>query len=174
MSAVAPGPRHILRYGDRRLRRTCRPVDAGESDVEALANEMWRLMTRDGGVGLAAPQVGDLRRLIVVKDPRRRGSANRLVLINPHLSDLSADVSLFEEGCLSFPGLYFRLRRPSAVTVVWRDLAGRPKTLAADGLLARVIQHEIDHLDGVLFVDHLSTWRRRLLWWRIWRSRWLG
>jgi peptide deformylase len=123
-------------------------------------------------VGLAAPQVGELSRLIVVKPPRGPVSAGGMVLVNPELRDFSADSVVFEEGCLSFPGLYIRLVRPRTVTVDYLDLDGRPRSLAADGLLARIIQHEVDHLDGVLFVDHLSPWHRRLLWWRLWRLRW--
>ncbi len=170
MAAPAPGDGRILRYGDERLRAACRPA-AGDADLAALADEMWRLMLRHGGVGLSAPQIGDLRRVIVVRDPRRPRSPTRLVLVDPVLSEPSPEVISFEEGCLSFPGLYLRLERPRAVSVTYRDLAGAEHRLAADGLLARVVQHEADHLDGVLFIDHLSRWRRQLLRWRLWRLR---
>jgi peptide deformylase len=168
--APEPGDLGILRYGDARLRQVCHLAN-GETDLPALADALWRLMLRHGGVGLSAPQLGDLRRLIVVKDMRRPRSPARLVLVNPRLSEPSPETSSYEEGCLSFPGLYIRLIRPRAVTVTFEDLAGQERRIAMDGLLARVVQHEVDHLDGVLFIDHLSPWRRRreLLRWRLLR-----
>jgi len=87
------------------------------------------------------------------------------------LSEPAADLARWEEGCLSFPGLFFPLRRPRAVTVSYADLEGREHRLRADGLLARVVQHEADHLDGILYIDHLSAWRRGLLGWRLRRLR---
>jgi len=168
MAPAAPADRPILRFGDDRLRRVCRPVAAGEADAPALAEELWRQLRRRGGVGLAAPQLGDLRRLIVVKDPRP-GPTRRLVLVNPALEPTDAEAVWFEEGCLSFPGLFLRLPRPRAVAVAYRDLAGQEQRLQADGLLARIIQHETDHLDGILFVDHLTGWRRLWLPWRLGR-----
>ncbi len=160
----------ILRYGDARLRQVCRPA-AGDTDLPALADALWRQMLRRGGIGLSAPQLGDARRVVVVKDVRRPRAPTRLVLVDPRLSDFSAETVSFEEGCLSFPGLYLHLPRPRAVTVAFTDLAGEEHRIAAEGLLARVVQHEVDHLDGILFIDHLSTWRRKLLLWRLWRLR---
>ncbi len=167
---VGPGEGRILRWGDDRLRRVCRPAAAGESDLEVLAAELWRLMSRHGGVGLSAPQIGDDRRVVVVQDRRRAGGPPaRLVLVNPELTEPTPERTWFEEGCLSFPGLFLKLPRPRAMTATFQDLDGAPRRLRAEGLLARVIRHEVDHLDGTLFVDHLSPWRRRWLAWRLWR-----
>ena len=157
----------ILRFGDVRLRHRCRPVRDDEADLENLADVLWHLQLQHEGVGLAAPQVGDLRRVIVVQDLRERAQTRRLVLINPVVTARSDLRVTMEEGCLSFPGLYLRLRRPVAIQVRYCDLAGQTRIMAAEGLLARVILHEIDHLDGVLFIDHLSWVKRWLLTWRL-------
>ena len=163
-----PGPvARLVRYGEPGLRQACRPAAPDDEGLAGLVEAMWLVMLRQRGVGLAAPQVGDDRRVIVVRDPRRPGRGGRLVFVNPVLRDFSGPSILMEEGCLSFPGLYLRVRRPRALTVDHLDETGRPRTLAADGMLARIVQHEADHLDGVLFIDHLSAWRRRLLWWRL-------
>lgn len=171
MSQAEVEPARIVRWGHPALRRPCRTVAPGEPDLRSLADAMWRLMLRHNGLGLAAPQVGDDRRLIVVRDGGRAAGGRPLVLVNPVVGEPSRDRAFFEEGCLSFPGLYFTLGRPRAVTVAFDDLDGRPRQLRADGLLARVVQHEVDHLDGVLYIDHLSPWRRALLTWRLHRLR---
>ena len=167
MATGIGGSGHILFYGDSQLRRRCRPVESGEEDCQQLAADLWRLMINAGGVGLSAPQIGDLRRLIVVKDPRRAIPPRRLVLINPELVEISTTEISFEEGCLSFPNIYLRIVRPARIRVKYRNLVGMEKDLLANGLLGRVIQHEIDHLDGLLFIDHLSFVRRWLLAWRL-------
>ncbi|HOX26775.1 MAG TPA: peptide deformylase [Candidatus Krumholzibacteria bacterium] len=165
-----PTPGVALRiYGAASLRRRCREVAAGE-DVSALAAAMLALMERAGGVGLAAPQVGDLRRLIVVSEPDRRRS-RPIVMVNPVIEERFGPAVPFEEGCLSFPDLYLTLRRPRGVVVRYRDAGGAARTLREDSLLARVIQHEVDHLDGILFIDHLTRWRRWLLAGRLLRLR---
>ncbi len=171
MSAPADSAPRIVRWGNPALRRRCRPAAAEAAELRGLADAMWRLLARHRGLGLAAPQVGDDRRLIVVQDKPRAAGARRLVLVDPVLHEPSRELATFEEGCLSFPGLYFGLRRPEAVTVEHVDLEGRPHRFRAEGLLARIVQHEVDHLDGVLYIDHLSPWRRRLLGWRLRRLR---
>lgn len=165
----SPANPAILLHGDPRLRRRCRDVAAGEN-VGALAAGMQRAMLAAGGVGLAAPQVGDARRLLVCRDPAVRNAAP-LVLINPVIEDRGRIVVGFEEGCLSFPGLFLNLWRPRDVCIRYSDLAGERRRLDATGLLARVLQHEIDHLEGILFIDHLPSWRRWLLAWRLRRLR---
>lgn len=151
--------RKILIYGDQRLRRSCRRVDPAENDLPGLIAEMRRLMRRNRGVGLAAPQVGDDRRVVVI-DPPGRGRGSGMVLLNPEIVDVSQDTAPFEEGCLSFPDIYRRVDRPRAVVLRWTDPDGSERTAADDGILARIAQHEVDHLDGVLFIDHLSPWER--------------
>lgn len=165
-------PRSILLYGDPRLRRRCRAFAPGDPEAAALAAELWARLAQDG-VGLAAPQIGDDRRLIVIADPRN--GHERLVLVNPEVIGTTGPSEPFEEGCLSFPGLYLTIRRPRGVRLRYRDLAGRRRHLTDDGLLARIIQHEVDHLDGVLFCDRLPRVTRSLLslrWWWLARWRW--
>jgi peptide deformylase len=170
---AAAQPRPILHYGDPLLRRRCRPFAPGDPAAVALAAELWGRLGHDG-VGLAAPQIGDDRRLIVIADPRR-DRRQRLVLVNPQLVGTSGPREPFEEGCLSFPGLYLTIRRPRGVRLRYHDLGGNQRQLADDGLLARIIQHEVDHLDGVLFCDRLPGPTRALLSLRLWwlaRWRW--
>ena len=160
-------PPPVLVYGDPRLRRPCREVGVDE-DVTALVAAMHASMAAHEGVGLAAPQVGDPRRVVLVGDPREPQAAPR-VLVNPRVERRFGDDTTFEEGCLSFPDLFLWLSRPRGVEVSCRDLAGNPRVLRDEGLIARILQHEIDHLDGVLFIDHLPRWRRWLLQARLWR-----
>jgi peptide deformylase len=150
----------LLLYGDARLRATCRPVEPGEPGLAALIARMRAVMLRHDGVGLAAPQVGEPLRLIMAWPPDRR-QGEPTVLLNPELVSLSALTETFDEGCLSFPGIYRPIVRPSVATVRYHDRHGEPKRLRAGGLLSRILQHELDHLDGVLLVDHLGT-RARL------------
>jgi peptide deformylase len=161
------GSTSILLYGDGRLRQSCRPVEPGEEDCQQLAADLWRLMIQAGGIGLSAPQVGDLRQLIVVKDPRRSIPPRRMVLINPELLETSSTEISFEEGCLSFPQIYLPIVRPAHIRLKYRNLVGREKEMLANGLLGRIILHELDHLDGRLFIDHLSLLRRWFLSWRL-------
>jgi peptide deformylase len=151
----------ILIHGDPTLRASARPLDPDE-DPGDLPDRLLTALAAHDGVGLAAPQIGDLRRVIVVADPERR-PLEPLVMVNPEIDEHFGPEVPFEEGCLSFPGRFYTLWRPRGVAVRYRDQAGRPQQLRDDSLLARVIQHEVDHLDGVLFVDHLPRWRRWLL-----------
>jgi peptide deformylase len=167
MTAQPRTPTRILRYGQPCLRRTCEAVDPAAPATRRLADRLWRALERGGGVGLAAPQIGRASRVCVVREhegPRSR----RLVLVNPEIVARSDREVEFEEGCLSFPGLFTMIRRPRAVQVEYDDLAGRRNRLEDDGLLARVAQHEIDHLDGILFIDRLPVWRRWTLRPRLW------
>lgn len=166
---VAPEVSASLRlYGDAVLRRRCREVAADE-DVAELARAMIAAMADQDGVGLAAPQIGDLRRVIVVSDPAC--DVAPLVMINPRLDETFGPAAVFEEGCLSFPDLYVDVTRPRGAVVTYRDLGGREQVLRDDGFLARVALHELDHLDGVLFIDRLPRWRRWVLGWRLIRLR---
>ena len=165
--------RPVLRYGDPGLRRRCRPFEPGHPDAAQLADELWARLAGDG-VGLAAPQIGDDRRLIVIDDPRKVGR-KPLVLVNPTIERTSGPSEPFEEGCLSFPGLYLTIRRRRGVRFRYFDLAGRQHRLADNGLLARIVQHEIDHLDGILFCDRLpraGRWLLSVRWWWLTRWRW--
>lgn len=132
------------------------PVASITAETATLAEQMIEAMHRAEGIGLAGPQVGLRQRIFVVHvagdDPR--------VFINPEIIGTSIETSKMEEGCLSIPGLYADVARPRAIEVQAYNLRGRPFTMSAEGILARVIQHELDHLNGVLFLDHLSERKR--------------
>lgn len=157
----------ILHYGDPRLRRVCRAAAPGETGVCSVADRLWAVLRQRSGWGLAAPQLGIPLRICVVIDRRPKGTGLGHVLVNPELSARSPEMVTHQEGCLSFPDLYLELARPHAVQVRYLDLDGTQQRLNAEGLFARAILHELDHLDGILFMDHLSRWRRWLLSWRL-------
>jgi peptide deformylase len=120
---------------------------------------MWATLTTGGGVGLAAPQINRNCRVVIVLDPERPPGKQRLELVNPVVRETFGPQVSFEEGCLSFPGLYLQVRRPRGVVVAFDGPQGRT-TLRDEGLASRIIQHEVDHLDGILFTDHLSAGQR--------------
>ena len=153
--------REIRLLGDPVLRRPADPVPAVDDDVRALVEDLMQTMYEADGVGLAAPQVGVSLRVIVV-DTREEEGADALALINPRIAESSEDTEKAEEGCLSVPGVADIVERPVRVVVEALDSSGAPVRVAADGLRARALQHEVDHLDGVLFLDRLSALKRRL------------
>ncbi len=160
-----PGPDllPILIVPDARLRQKCRAVGPADADVvRALAPRMLATMYKAPGIGLAAPQVGQLLRMCVV-DIQKDDVREPLILVNPEITAVSKDLSTREEGCLSLPGQYADVTRPAEVKLRWLDLDGSKQELHADGLLATCLQHELDHLDGVLFVDHISALKRNML-----------
>lgn len=160
--AAGGAPAPIRRFGSRCLRRAAATADPGSPATAQLLDRMWQVLEADGGVGLAAPQVGDSRRVVVVRDTRQPAGRQRLDLVNPVVEAAFGPSVPFEEGCLSFPGLYFVVRRPRGIRVRYHDREGTPCSLEDTGLVARIVQHEVDHLDGVLFIDHLPAWRRLL------------
>ncbi|HON14199.1 MAG TPA: peptide deformylase [Treponema sp.] len=149
----------IITLGNEVLRQKALPIQDIDAQVKVLAQEMIETMHRGRGIGLAGPQVGLLQRIFVVQID---GDSPR-VFINPTIIGTSPEISQYEEGCLSIPGLYADVTRPEKVTVQAWNERGRPFTLDAEGLLARVIQHEYDHLEGVLFIDRLSEPKRNRL-----------
>ena len=148
----------ILHYPDDRLRRRARPVESVDAGIERLIDDMLETMYDAPGVGLAAPQVDVSKRVIVVDVSEERDSP--LALINPEVV-AREDTEEMEEGCLSVPGIYETVERAARVRVRGLDRAGQGVEIEADGLLAVCLQHEIDHLDGKLFVDYLSTMKRQ-------------
>jgi peptide deformylase len=152
----------ILFVPDPRLRAKARPVAAHDPRVPALAQKMLATMYKAPGIGLAAPQVGELLRLVVI-DIRPDDKPDPMVLVNPEIVADSKETSTREEGCLSLPGQYADVTRPARVKVRWQDLSGAKREIEADGLLSACLQHELDHLDGVLFVDHISALKRNML-----------
>jgi len=153
----------ILLVPDPRLRAKARPVGpANADDVRALAPRMLDAMYKAPGIGLAAPQVGVGLRMFVV-DLQKAEKPDPLVLVNPEIVAVSEAVVVREEGCLSLPNMYADVARPERVKLRYLDLTGAKRELEADGLLATCLQHEYDHLDGVLFVDHISALKRNMI-----------
>lgn len=146
----------IVTYGDPVLERKAEPVLEFDDKVAVLAAEMFEAMKREHGIGLAAPQVSVLKRLFVTDV---EGDKHR-TFINPEIIMTSHELAEYEEGCLSFPGLYFVVKRPANVQIQAFNEKGKPFMMDADGLLARVILHEYDHLDGKLFIDRISPFKK--------------
>jgi peptide deformylase len=149
-------PLEIHKLGSKELRAPARRISKVDASVRDLARDMLRSMYTAKGIGLAAPQVGVHRQLLVIDLDLEEAATPPLVLINPEITAAGASFNTYEEGCLSIPGVYLDVVRPSVVEVTYRDETGRPRRLKADGLLARCIQHEMDHLNGVLFVDRVT------------------
>lgn len=149
-------PLEIHKLGSKELRAPARRISKVDASVRDLARDMLRSMYTAKGIGLAAPQVGVHRQLLVIDLDLEEAATPPLVLINPEITAAGASFNTYEEGCLSIPGVYLDVVRPSVVEVTYRDETGRPRRLKADGLLARCIQHEMDHLQGVLFVDRVT------------------
>jgi len=147
----------IRLYPDPVLRERSVRVEAFDEDLARLAAEMTRLMLENRGLGLAAPQVGVLKRLVVVSPDGEPG--REAVLINPEIIH-SEGSERADEGCLSFPGIYVKVNRHARVVVRYQDVAGEAHEMEAEGLLARAIEHEVDHLDGRLLVDRMSQVQR--------------
>ena len=147
----------IRLFGDPVLRQEARQVDDFDDRLATLAENMHDTMLHAGGVGLAAPQVGVLKRLFTWEVDEDRGGA----VVNPTITDASDDAQEDDEGCLSFPGLYYPVTRPLRVQIAWQDLAGDDHEVQLEGFLARVWLHEMDHLNGILFIDHLAKHDRK-------------
>jgi peptide deformylase len=146
----------VRKYGDPVLRRRADEVGPITPEIRKTVEDMVETMYDEVGIGLAAPQVGIPLRLMVVTDDESRAAR---ALVNPAIVEVTGEVTA-EEGCLSIPGIFAQVSRAAQVTVTARDLEGQPVTLRAEGLLARVLQHEIDHLDGILFIDRLDPLTR--------------
>ena len=143
----------ILRFPDPRLKIIAAPVEKIDDSIQRLARDMAETMYEAPGIGLAATQVDVHKRLIVIDPSETRDQL--LVLVNPELIE-SAGVQICEEGCLSVPGIYDKVERAEQVVVRYLDIQGKEQSIAADGLLAVCLQHEMDHLQGRVFVEHLS------------------
>ena len=153
----------ILFVPDPTLRARCRPVGPQDTEtVRALLPRMFATMYQAPGIGLAAPQVGEKLRFLVV-DVHPEEKPQPLALINPEIIARSTELATREEGCLSLPGQFAEITRPARVKVRYLDATGARQEIEAEGLLAACLQHEIDHLDGVLFVDHLSALKRNMI-----------
>ena len=150
----------IVRYPADILRQKTLPITEFDKNLAVFAQDMIATMVEGRGIGLAAPQVGQLVSLFIAQDEDGKG----LVFINPEIIGTSLETVPYEEGCLSIPGMYEEVIRPEAVVVQAYNEKGRPFKRECSGLLARIVQHELDHLKGVLFIDYLSPMKRdRLL-----------
>lgn len=156
--------REVRLLGDPVLRENAAPVEAFDDALRSLVRDMFDTMDAEEGAGLAAPQIGIAKRILVVDARREDGStAPRFALVNPVLVEASREEDRALEGCLSIPGVSEVVARPAEVTVEGFDVTGAPMRVTGQGLLARALQHEIDHLNGVLFLDHLSPLKRQML-----------
>ncbi len=154
----------IIKLPDPILREKSQPVETVDAEVRSFLNDMLETMYAAPGIGLAAVQVGLLRRMIVMDTVRGEElPKNPMMLINPEIVSSGDTMRLHEEGCLSIPEMYADVERPGLVRVRYIDIEGRPREEDFEGLAATVVQHEVDHLNGVLFIDHLSRLKRDLL-----------
>ncbi len=153
----------IITAPDPRLKRTAKPVARVDDGLRKLMDDMLETMYQAPGIGLAAPQVGVLKRIVVLDLSKEDEERRPHVLINPELTWVSGEDVTYEEGCLSLPDHYADVVRPSAIELSYLDRDNETRTLEADGLLATCIQHELDHLDGVLFVDRISALKRNMI-----------
>ena len=152
--------RDIIILPDKRLRLVSKPVAKITDDVRTLVADMFETMYKAPGIGLAAIQVGVPQRLVTMDLSKRETEAQPKVFINPEITGSSEEKSPYEEGCLSIPDIHEDVERPSRVKIKYLDLDGKAHEEDADGLFATCIQHEVDHLNGVLFIDHISKLKR--------------
>ena len=153
----------IITLPDPILRQVAAPVERVDAALRRLAGDMLETMYDAPGIGLAAPQVGVSRRLIVLDVSEKDGERHPLVMINPEIVRLADERRTYEEGCLSIPDVKVEIERPAELTVRFLDQDGKLKELSADGLLATAIQHEVDHLEGRLIIDFLSRLKRDII-----------
>ena len=153
----------ILTVPDQILRKKSLPVEDVNKEIKVLLKDMLETMYQAPGIGLAAPQVGVKQRIIVVDCSPKNEAPKPYRMINPELVSVSKELTTQEEGCLSLPGFYAEITRPAEARVRYTDEKNKQQTIDVDGLLSVCIQHEIDHLNGILFVDHLSSLKRNMI-----------
>jgi len=154
--------RPILIAPDPRLKAISQPVERVDAEIRRLKDDMLESMYAADGIGLAAVQIGVPKRVLVLDLARKEKRNEPRVFINPKILWSSSEVALYEEGCLSVPDIWEEVERPAQIRAEYLDDEGRLQTLEAEGLLATCLQHEMDHLDGILFVDHLSRLKRTM------------
>jgi len=155
--AIENPPLEIFKLGNNVLRVNAKRIGKVDLQTRNLAKDMLKSMYSAKGIGLAAPQVGISKELLVIDINFEDSAAEPLILINPKITAYGNTLNSYEEGCLSIPGVYLNVIRPSTIKLKFSDEMGRPRKMNADGLLARCIQHEVDHLRGVLFVDRVTS-----------------
>ena len=154
--------RPILVAPDPRLKAVAKDVEKVDSEIKKLADDMLETMYAADGIGLAAVQIGVAKRVIVLDIDQKDGNRNPRVFINPNIVWTSDEIATFQEGCLSVPDIWEDVERPARIRAEYLDIHGKKQELEADGLLADCLQHEMDHLNGVLFIDHLSRLKRSI------------
>ena len=152
--------RKILKFPDQDLRIKAKPVEAFDEELKALTNDMFETMHSVNGIGLAATQIGVAKQVAVIDISPEKNEP--LVIVNPAIQILdSSKKEDYDEGCLSVPGFFEKISRPSDIKLTYQDLNGKKQEIKPEGLLTKVVQHELDHLNGRLFVDHISELKRR-------------
>jgi peptide deformylase len=154
--------RPILTAPDPRLQAVSMDVETVDSDIRTLVDDMADSMYAAEGIGLAAIQIGVAKRILVIDLDQKEGKKNPIPYINPKITWASDEMAVFEEGCLSVPEIWDDVERPARIRCEYLDRDGKKQTLEADGLLATCLQHEMDHLNGVLFIDHLSRLKKNM------------
>ena len=155
--------RKIITEPDIILRKKSVNLEKVDDDLRALMDDMLETMYAAPGIGLAGVQIGILKRLIVIDVSRDEEKKSPLFLINPEIISKSSNTSVYEEGCLSLPGYFAEIERPAECQIEYLDYHGKKKEMKASGLLATCIQHEVDHLNGILFIDYLSKLKRDMV-----------
>jgi len=159
MTSIYP----ILTIPDAVLRQTAEPVERVDDELRALMDDMLATMYDAPGVGLAAPQIGISRRVIVMDPARDEDEPSPLVMANPVILERSEEMRIHEEGCLSIPEVTAEVERPAVTRVSYLDREGKPQEAEVEGFLSTIVQHEVDHLNGVLFIDYLSRLKRDMI-----------
>ena len=154
--------RPILTAPDPRLQAVSTDVEAVTGEIRDLIDDMTDSMYAADGIGLAAIQIGVAKRVLVIDLDQKEGNKNAIAYINPKITWASDDMAVFEEGCLSVPEIWDDVERPARIKCEYLDRDGKKQELEADGLLATCLQHEMDHLNGVLFIDHLSRLKKNM------------
>jgi peptide deformylase len=155
--------RPLIILPDPVLRQVSEPVERVDDGLRKFAGDLLETMYDAPGIGLAAIQVGEPRRMLVIDLAKEGEPKAPRIFINPQIRSQSDEQSVYEEGCLSIPDYYAEVERPARVTVDYLDLEGKERQVEAEGLLATCLQHEIDHLNGVLFIDHISKLKRDMV-----------
>ena len=155
--------RSILTLPDAVLRKQSKPVERVDAELNRLIDDMFETMYEAPGIGLAAPQIGVSRRLIVMDPAKDDAPPSPLVMINPEILDRSAELRVHDEGCLSIPDFTAEIERPAKTRVTFIDREGKPHEKELEGIWSTLVQHEIDHLNGILFIDYLSRLKRDIV-----------
>ena len=155
--------RKIIIEPDPILRKKCKPLESVNDDTRKLMNDMLETMYKAPGIGLAAVQIGILKRIVVIDVSKDKEKKDPIFLVNPEITYRSKKTAVYEEGCLSLPGHFAEIERPAECTTKFINFDGKEKELKAEGLLSTCIQHEVDHLNGVLFIDYLSILKKDMI-----------